>query len=88
MAGRPTVRVRELRRYRSLFDQADAAKDAHRLARVAARTDRDIEHWLLLQSMKDKLAERARKIGVPCRRESDLCFDYLLDLADPQRDLF
>jgi hypothetical protein len=80
--------VRELRRYRALFDQASTARDDHELARVASRTDQKIHHWLLAESMKDKILERAIKIGVPCRKERDRCFAYLIDLSKPQGEMF
>lgn len=71
------VPLRELRLYRSLFDEADAARDPRELGLVADRTESRVEHWLLLRSLKDKLAERAGAFGVRCR-DSDHCFDDLL----------
>ena len=82
------VPLRELRIYRSLFEDAANAPDGAHLAAVAERADAKIQHWLLRDTIKDKLLERARSLGVPCRRDRELCFAYLLDLAQPQGDLF
>lgn len=71
------VPLRELRRYQKLFDDADAARDPRELGLVAERAERQLEHWLLLHSVKDKLAERARDFGLRCR-DSDRCFDDLI----------
>lgn len=82
------VSLRELRRYRSLFDRAGQIRHEDRLAELALETDHELEHWLLRASMQDKLLEQARRIGLPCRRDRERCFDYLLDLARPQLGLF
>lgn len=71
------VPLRELRRYRELFDAADVARDPRELGVVAQDADQSVDHWLLLRSLKDKLAERARGFGIRCR-DSDRCFDDLI----------
>lgn len=86
MAKRPSVR--ELRLYRHLFDQAAGAKDESELAQVAEAADLKVEHWLLRETIKDKLYDRARALGVPCRRDRDLCFAWLVERAQPQVPLF
>lgn len=82
------VSLRELRVYRSLFERAGAARDDEQLAEVARRSDARLEHWILLESMKDKLLDRAIYLGVPCRRDRERCFRYLLELPSAQRDLW
>jgi hypothetical protein len=82
------VRLRELRIYRKLFEEADSAPDGAHLAAVAGEAQRRLGHWLLLETLKDKLYERARELGVPCRRDRDLCFEWLVNRAKPQADLF
>lgn len=80
--------LREIRRYRALSQRAAAARDATSLADIAVRTERGIAHWLLLELMKDDLAQRARRLGIPCRADPELCFEYLLELGRPQLGLF
>lgn len=82
------VPLRELRRYGVLFQEARDARDIRQLARIADRTDRQTRHWLLRESMKEELAEQARRLGAPCRADSEHCFDYLLEIARPQLGLF
>lgn len=82
------VSLRELRRYGELFEEARLATKGGQLADIADRTDQQLKHWLLRESMKDKLAERARRLGLPCRADPQDCFDYLLGLARPQLGLF
>lgn len=82
------VPIREVRKYNALYAEAGRAQRAAQLADVAKRASQELQHWLLLQSLKEELAERARRLGIPCQAEADRCFEYLVAMAVPQRDLF
>ncbi len=69
--------LREVRRYRALLDDADAARDPRELGLVAQRAQHQLELWITLQSLKEKLAERATVFGIRCR-DTDQCFDNLI----------
>lgn len=79
---------RELRDYEDLFGDVDAAQSAADLGDAAARASERLAHWILLGSVKRKIADQAQRLRVRCPRDPDACFEHLLRLARGQLDIF
>lgn len=81
----PKPRLRELRRYRELFDAADSSRTLAELGLVAQQTV-DVEHWLLADTLRTKLMDRAATLGVRCK-DADECVRRLVSYVRP-REMF